>query len=76
MTNDPYLHALEAEVDADIELNAAGTQAVEDLESPSEWLLDPVEAQVEAIELQSLRGAIEALEGDPQQDLGPDLSSS
>jgi hypothetical protein len=74
MTNDPYLHSLEVEVEADIELNAAGTVPVDELESPSEWLLDPVEAQVEAVELQSLRGAIEALEGNPHQ--GPGLSSS
>jgi hypothetical protein len=74
MKDDPSLRALEVEVEADIELNAAGTPADGDLESPSEWLLDPVETQVEAVELQSLRGAIEALESDPRQ--GPGLSSS
>jgi hypothetical protein len=75
MTDDPFLRELEVEVDADIRLNAAGTPPDDDQESPGDWLLDPVEVQAEAVELQSLRGAIEALEGDPGQDLGPGLSS-
>lgn len=63
MSDDPSLQELEADVDADIRLNAAGTPDDDDLESPSEWLLDPVEAQEEAVELRSLHDAIEVLEG-------------
>ena len=76
MNDDPVLRALEVEVEADIELNAAGTPPEDDIGSPSEWLLDPVEAQQEAVDLQSLRGAIEVLEGDARQDPGTTLSSA
>jgi hypothetical protein len=70
MSDDPSLRDLEAEVDADIRMNAAGTPDYDDLESPSEWLLDPVEAQEEAVELRSLHDAIEVLEGnDPDSPL-------
>ncbi len=75
MTDDPSLRDLEVEVDADIELNAAGAPDEDDPGSPINWLLDPVEAQEEAIELQSLRGAIEALEGDDGRDPGSTVSS-
>jgi hypothetical protein len=64
MTDDPFLRELEVEVDADIRLNEAGTPPDGDPESPNDWLLDPVEVQAEAVELQNLRGAIEALESD------------
>jgi hypothetical protein len=57
-----FLRELDVEVEADIQLNAAGTPPEE--ESPSEWLLDPFEVQAEAADLNSLHGAIEALEGD------------
>lgn len=63
MSDDPSLQELEADVDADIRLNAAGTPDDDDLESPSEWLLDPVEVQEEAVDLRSLHDAIEVLEG-------------
>ena len=67
MTNEQFLHDLEVEVDADIRMNAAGTPDLEDLGSPAEWLVDPVEAQEEAVDLRSLHGAIEVLEGrDPE----------
>jgi hypothetical protein len=72
MTDDPFLRELDVEVEADIELNAAGT-APED-ETPEEWLADPFEVQAEAADLNSLHGAIEALEGDPGP--GPTVSSS
>jgi hypothetical protein len=75
MNNDPFLRDLEVEVEADIELNAAGTPPEGDIGSPGEWLLDPVEVQQEAVDLRSLRGAIEALEGDPRQDPGATVSS-
>lgn len=65
MTDDPFLRELEVEVDADIQLNAAGAPADDDPGSPNDWLLDPVEVQEEAVELRNLRGAIEALERDP-----------
>ena len=67
MTNNEFLHNLEVEVDADIRLNAAGTPDLDDLGSPAEWLVDPVEAQEEAVEFRSLLDAIEVLEGrDPE----------
>ena len=70
MSDDPYLREFEVEVDADIRLNAAGTPDEDDLGSPSEWLLDPVEAQEEAVDLHSLHEAIEVLEGhDPDSPL-------
>jgi len=73
MSDDPFLRELEVEVDADIRLNAAGTPDDDDLGSPSEWLLDPVEAQEESVELRSLHDAIEVLEGnDPE----PPVSSA
>ncbi|WP_371402941.1 hypothetical protein OHA10_34250 [Kribbella sp. NBC_00662] len=59
-TNDE-LRELEVEVDADIELDAAGTQSEDD---ELDWVLDPYEAQAETADLNSLRGAIQALEGD------------
>jgi hypothetical protein len=64
MTGEPeFLRELDVEVEADIELDTAGTPP--DDESPSEWLLDPYEAQAETADLNSLHGAIEALEADP-----------
>ena len=58
-----FLHALDVEVEADIELNAAGTPPAD--QSPAEWLMDPFEVEAEAADLSSLRGAIEALETGP-----------
>lgn len=63
-TEDPFLRALDAEVEADIQLNAAGTPPAD--EPPSEWLLDPYEVQAEAADLNSLHSAIEALETDSE----------
>jgi len=74
--DDRYLQALEVEVDADIELNAANTPAEDDLGPPADWLLDPVEAQEEAVELRSLHDAIAVLEGDDEPDAGTTISSS
>jgi hypothetical protein len=59
-TNDE-LQELEVEVEADIELDAAGAPSEDD---ELDWVLDPYEAQAETADLNSLRGAIEALEGD------------
>ncbi|MER7251538.1 hypothetical protein [Kribbella sp. NPDC000426] len=58
---DPTLRDLEVEVEADIQLDAAG--AVPD-DDELDWVLDPYEAQAETADLNSLRGAIQALEGD------------
>ena len=74
--DDRYLQALEVEVDADLELNAANTPADDDLGSPADWLLDPVEAQEEAVELHSLHDAIAVLEGDGEPGAGSAISSS
>ena len=61
-TNDE-LRELEVEVDADIELDAADTPPDDD---ELDWVLDPYEAQAETADLNSLRAAIQALEGDEQ----------
>ncbi|MEU4191992.1 hypothetical protein AB0E69_08850 [Kribbella sp. NPDC026611] len=74
-SGDPALRDLEVEVDADIELNAEGSEPYDDLGSPDGWLLDPVEAQIEAVELESLHGAIVALEGGSGEASGPAVSS-
>ena len=64
MSTEPeFLRELDVEVEADLELNRAGTPP--DGESPSEWLLDPYEAQAQTADLNSLHSAIEALETDP-----------
>ena len=75
-SDEQYLQALEVEVDADIELNEANTPTEDDLGSPADWLLDPVEAQEEAVELHSLHDAIAVLEGDDESDGGSAISSS
>ncbi|HWD81562.1 MAG TPA: hypothetical protein VG497_21860 [Kribbella sp.] len=58
-----FLRELDREVEADIELNAAGTPPAD--ESPAEWLTDPFEVEAEAADLNSLHSAIEALETGP-----------
>lgn len=74
MNDDPSLRDLEVEVDADIELNAEGTPDEDNPGSPIDWMLDPVEAQEEAVDLRSLRGAIEALESDDRRNPGSTVS--
>lgn len=61
-----FLHALEAEVDA--ELGMARSSHPEDAlrESPAELLFDPTDVEREEVGLRSLRGAVEALESDSQ----------
>jgi hypothetical protein len=61
--DDPFLRKLDAEVEADIAMNAAGTPPAD--ESPGEWLIDPFEVEAEAADLNSLHSAIEALEAEP-----------
>jgi hypothetical protein len=58
-TEQPFLRELEVEVDADIQLNRAGTPPDGD-----DWVLDPYEAQAETVDLNSLKAAIEVLEGE------------
>ena len=55
-----FLRDLDVEVEEDIQLDASAVPPAE--ESPAEWLLDPYEAQAESADLNSLHGAIEALE--------------
>jgi hypothetical protein len=59
-TDGELLQELEVEVDADIQLDAAGTPPEDD----PDWLLDPYEAQAETADLNSLKAAIEVLEAD------------
>lgn len=64
MSSEPeFLRELDVEVEADIELDRAGTPPADS--SPEDWLLDPYEAQAETADLNSLHSAIEALEPDP-----------
>jgi hypothetical protein len=58
MGKDDFLHELQVEVEADIELDRAGTPPGDG----PDWVLDPYEAQAEAADLNSLHSAIEALE--------------
>ncbi|TDW83840.1 hypothetical protein EV137_6643 [Kribbella pratensis] len=60
MGKDDFLHELAVEVEADIELDRAGTPP----DDEADGVLDPYEAQVEAADLNSLHSAIEALETD------------
>ncbi len=60
MAKDDFLHELAVEVEADIELDKAGTPP----DDQADWVLDPYEAQAETADLNSLRSAIEALETD------------
>jgi hypothetical protein len=68
-----FLRALEVEVDADIAMNAGGTPPAD--EAPAEWLEDPYELEAEAAGQRSLRGAIEVLEGGPEDAAGTAVSS-
>ncbi|MFF0342646.1 hypothetical protein [Kribbella sp. NPDC004875] len=61
-----FLRELDVEVEAGIERNAEG--AVPDDEQPGEWLADPFEVEAEAADLNSLHGAIVALQGEPGAD--------
>ncbi|MGY4770820.1 hypothetical protein ACXC9Q_28230 [Kribbella sp. CWNU-51] len=74
--DDPVLRGLEVEVDADLELIAASGVDENDPGPPGQWQSDPAEVQEEEVDLRSLRGAIEALEGDHRRDPGSTLSSS
>jgi hypothetical protein len=60
MGKDDFLHELAVEVEADIELDKAGTPQ----DAQADWVLDPYEAQAETADLNSLHSAIEALETD------------
>ncbi|HET6987480.1 MAG TPA: hypothetical protein VFI00_12735 [Kribbella sp.] len=73
--DEPVLHDLEVEVDADLELIAESGVDDADPGPPGEWQFDPVEAEEEEVELGSLRGAIEALEADQRSDPGSTVSS-
>ncbi|RZT16643.1 hypothetical protein EV649_4175 [Kribbella sp. VKM Ac-2569] len=60
MGKDDFLRELAVEVQADIELDRAGTPPGDE----ADWVLDPYEAQAETADLNSLHSAIEALETD------------
>ncbi|MGK5740235.1 hypothetical protein [Micromonospora sp. URMC 103] len=63
---DDALHRLETEVEAELAM-AASSRPEEAAEVPvAEWLFDPADAPREAVEMRSLLGAVEALEGDPR----------
>jgi hypothetical protein len=69
---EPRLRALELDVEADIELSVAGEESYT---SPADWSSDPGELEYEAVELRSLRGAIEALADDQGRDGESPVSS-
>lgn len=60
MSEPEFLHELDVEVEADLELRAAGMPP-----QGEALVLDPYEAEAEAADLRSLHGAIEALEAAP-----------
>lgn len=55
----PFLHELEVEVEADLDLVAS---AGEPTGSPAEWQYDPTDIEREEAGLRNLLGAVEALE--------------
>ncbi|WP_328324966.1 hypothetical protein OHA70_34625 [Kribbella sp. NBC_00382] len=54
----------ELEVDVDVELTTIEASRPDEAMSPDQWQVDPAELEYEEASLRSLRGAIEALEGD------------
>lgn len=54
----------ELEVDVDVELTTIEASRPDEAASPEQWQVDPAEIEYEEASLRSLRGAIEALEGD------------
>lgn len=65
-----FLHELEQEVEAELDL-AEASRPEEIMGLPSaEWPFDPMDVQREQVGLRSLLGAVEAMEGD-----GPRTSS-
>jgi hypothetical protein len=69
MSEQSQLSELEVEVEADIELSVDGGETYT---SPEDWSSDPGELEYEAVELRSLRGAIEALENRGENGRGPE----
>jgi hypothetical protein len=69
-TGDNYsLHALESVVEAELTMAESSHPAAAADLPVTEWLFDPADAQREEVELRSLLGAVEALEGEAP--LGP-----
>ncbi|MGW3810842.1 hypothetical protein [Micromonospora sp. NPDC005113] len=65
------LHELESVVEAELAM-AESSHPAEAADLPvTEWLFDPADAQRDEVELRSLLGAVEALEGDSPLALPP-----
>jgi hypothetical protein len=69
MSDKEFLHGLEVEVEAELDLAESSVSEEAAAVPPSEWQFDPADAEREAVELRSLLGAVEALETDPGQAL-------
>jgi hypothetical protein len=63
--HDPLLPALEAEVQAELELVETSGPANATLEPITEWQFDPADIVREEVELQNLLGAVGALDARP-----------
>lgn len=74
--DDTFLYELEVEVRAELivaEGGGSAEEAVAPIEQPIEqWLVDPLDAEREAIMLRSMLGAVEALERDRDRPAGPE----
>ncbi|MFI0452054.1 class I SAM-dependent methyltransferase [Actinomadura sp. 6N118] len=63
-----FLHELETEVEAELNLAEASHPEETTGLPPSQWLFDPMDVEREEIGLRDLLGAAEALEGKPRPD--------
>jgi len=61
----PFLHKLEAEVEAELEMAESSGSGEALGASPADWLFDPADVEREEVGLRNLLGAVEALELDP-----------
>ena len=59
-----FLHRLETEVEADLDLIESSRPDEAAATPVTEWTVDPTDVEREQIGLRSLLGAVEALEGD------------
>lgn len=62
-----FLHELETEITLELGMARSSTAAGAVGESSPEWLFDPIDVEREEVGLRNIRGALEALEGEPPQ---------
>lgn len=61
MTDEPFLHELEAEVEAEVRL-VESSKPADTTVPPEQWLFDPADVEREEVGLRNLLGAVESLE--------------